>query len=100
MPAESPPLTLPDALPILPPVLRKLGAGERLPVEAYDRAGRTKIATRSEEHTSELQSLTNLVCRLLLDHNNKILRTPVAESRTANDCTRPDLDSPQQSHAA
>src|SRR5262245_29445185 len=29
----------------LPPVLRKLGAGERLPVEAYDRAGRTKIAT-------------------------------------------------------
>src|SRR5262249_57886453 len=45
MPAESPPLTLPDALPILPPVRRKLGAGERLPVEAYDRAGRTKIAT-------------------------------------------------------
>src|SRR5438046_820975 len=25
------------------------------------------IITRSEEHTSELQSLTNLVCRLLLD---------------------------------
>src|SRR5438046_3750254 len=24
-------------------------------------------STRSEEHTSELQSLTNLVCRLLLD---------------------------------
>src|ERR1019366_9931939 len=24
-------------------------------------------ATRSEEHTSELQSLTNLVCRLLLE---------------------------------
>src|SRR5215213_585543 len=32
-------------------------------------------STRSEEHTSELQSLTNLVCRLLLEkkkkHNNK-----------------------------
>src|SRR5438046_4417036 len=30
---------------------------------------------RSEEHTSELQSLTNLVCRLLLEkkkHNNKL----------------------------
>src|SRR5438046_4751250 len=28
--------------------------------------------TRSEEHTSELQSLTNLVCRLLLEKKNKI----------------------------
>src|SRR5258706_2046656 len=27
---------------------------------------------RSEEHTSELQSLTNLVCRLLLEKNNII----------------------------
>src|SRR5438093_4167920 len=27
---------------------------------------------RSEEHTSELQSLTNLVCRLLLEKKNKI----------------------------
>src|SRR5437016_10491280 len=26
---------------------------------------------RSEEHTSELQSLTNLVCRLLLDKKNQ-----------------------------
>ena len=25
------------------------------------------VADRSEEHTSELQSLTNLVCRLLLE---------------------------------
>ena len=29
-----------------------------------------KIANRSEEHTSELQSLTNLVCRLLLAKKN------------------------------
>src|SRR5438093_5101899 len=27
-------------------------------------------AARSEEHTSELQSLTNLVCRLLLEKKN------------------------------
>src|SRR5258706_9295310 len=27
---------------------------------------------RSEEHTSELQSLTNLVCRLLLEKKNKL----------------------------
>src|SRR5438093_5365335 len=29
-------------------------------------------ALRSEEHTSELQSLTNLVCRLLLEKKKKI----------------------------
>src|SRR5438046_3878828 len=29
------------------------------------------IANRSEEHTSELQSLTNLVCRLLLEKKKK-----------------------------
>src|SRR5437016_7683016 len=28
---------------------------------------------RSEEHTSELQSLTNLVCRLLLEKKKKIV---------------------------
>src|SRR5258706_9959937 len=28
---------------------------------------------RSEEHTSELQSLTNLVCRLLLEKKKKII---------------------------
>src|SRR5438046_3959591 len=30
----------------------------------------TSTVTRSEEHTSELQSLTNLVCRLLLEKTN------------------------------
>src|SRR5438046_4841982 len=29
-----------------------------------------RTAIRSEEHTSELQSLTNLVCRLLLEKKN------------------------------
>src|SRR5438093_4361610 len=28
--------------------------------------------SRSEEHTSELQSLTNLVCRLLLEKKNEV----------------------------
>src|SRR5258706_678572 len=37
-------------------------------VDAIDDAGRGE---RSEEHTSELQSLTNLVCRLLLEKKNK-----------------------------
>src|SRR5258706_6073497 len=31
-------------------------------------------APRSEEHTSELQSLTNLVCRLLLEKKKKTTR--------------------------
>src|SRR5438046_3255013 len=30
-----------------------------------------QLVMRSEEHTSELQSLTNLVCRLLLEKKNK-----------------------------
>src|SRR5438093_4535659 len=31
----------------------------------------TVVGGRSEEHTSELQSLTNLVCRLLLEKKKK-----------------------------
>src|SRR5438093_8418028 len=34
-------------------------------------SGRSGTASRSEEHTSELQSLTNLVCRLLLEKKKK-----------------------------
>src|SRR5262249_61468861 len=34
---------------------------------------RLLIGPRSEEHTSELQSLTNLVCRLLLEKKNKCI---------------------------
>src|SRR5258706_10999662 len=34
-------------------------------------AGHPKRSCRSEEHTSELQSLTNLVCRLLLEKKKK-----------------------------
>src|SRR5438046_5293206 len=37
-------------------------------------AGGSIAARRSEEHTSELQSLTNLVCRLLLEKKNKTTR--------------------------
>src|SRR5437016_8810828 len=40
----------------------------------YDYIGPNYFSTmgRSEEHTSELQSLTNLVCRLLLEKKKKI----------------------------
>src|SRR5438046_3965438 len=40
--------------------------------KALAKAGLERLApTRSEEHTSELQSLTNLVCRLLLEKKKK-----------------------------
>src|SRR5258706_8341259 len=39
---------------------------------SYDeREEKKEGAKRSEEHTSELQSLTNLVCRLLLEKKKK-----------------------------
>src|SRR5438046_6387512 len=37
---------------------------------------------RSEEHTSELQSLTNLVCRLLLEKKNKINKKKNKKNKT------------------
>src|SRR2546430_9039272 len=70
---------------------RVLGAGERLRVgRRVSDAGRTgqvlrrlgdpprqRIRPRSEEHTSELQSQSNLVCRLLLEKkkNHETLTT-------------------------
>src|SRR2546430_8848738 len=46
-------------------------------------------ATRSEEHTSELQSQSNLVCRLLLEKKKKEVQTPTTHhhklsNRTTN----------------
>ena len=38
---------------------------------AYQVSTNFKKMDRSEEHTSELQSLTNLVCRLLLEKKKK-----------------------------
>src|SRR5256885_12918704 len=45
------------------------GLGRRV---AHRRAGRGRGPCRSEEHTSELQSPCNLVCRLLLEKKNKL----------------------------
>src|SRR5262249_59550128 len=56
-------------------------AGDRWPARDRARRGRAGYSrrrcrrwqprNRSEEHTSELQSLTNLVCRLLLEKKKK-----------------------------
>src|SRR5258706_10705415 len=52
-----------------------------------DRTGRGRVgrsihdAERSEEHTSELQSLTNIVCRLLLEKKKKHSRAHRARTK-------------------
>src|SRR5437016_8452166 len=45
--------------------------GGQVNVGNFDRKMAIRHLPRSEEHTSELQSLTNLVCRLLLEKKNK-----------------------------
>src|SRR5690606_41586409 len=52
--------------------------GEILGGRCAESAGNRTLQTRSEEHTSELQSRENLVCRLLLEKKNsrRIRRAP------------------------
>src|SRR5687767_15197863 len=59
-------LSLHDALPISTPT--PTASETRPPVSTRDRRSRPR---RSEEHTSELQSLAYLVCRLLLEKKKK-----------------------------
>src|SRR5256886_5656134 len=40
---------------------------------------RTSLPSRSEEHTSELQSQSNLVCRLLLEKKKNMIRLKCAD---------------------
>src|SRR5262249_60548947 len=83
-PTEIYTLSLHDALPISPvPLLWALPLVSYLAtfVLTFGQIGlrwfpfaqrvRFALITRSEEHTSELQSLTNLVCRLLLEKKKK-----------------------------
>src|SRR6266850_8148469 len=61
-----------DALPICRPA----GGRRRIRTRLSAPPGRgCRRATRSEEHTSELQSPCNLVCRLLLEKKNKKKKT-------------------------
>src|SRR2546430_10420359 len=74
-------LSLHDALPISQTGCRLVGACSRLTSSWRSRASCrhssiwirvSASASRSEEHTSELQSQSNLVCRLLLEKKKKI----------------------------
>src|SRR5690606_41335561 len=69
-------LSLHDALPIS---CRARSTPSALPTRRGPRSSRTcsrprddPVRSRSEEHTSELQSRENLVCRLLLEKKKKI----------------------------
>src|SRR2546430_6959238 len=81
-------LSLHDALPIsgspAPPRPSPRRPGRTGPPGAGSPAGRAPPA-RSEEHTSELQSQSNLVCRLLLEKKKKrgrFTRKLLAHGRT------------------
>src|SRR2546430_10605549 len=65
----SPPATWPSSPPGPPPHGTSPAASERSP------------SSRSEEHTSELQSQSNLVCRLLLEKKKTYINT-------SNECTQ------------
>src|SRR5438270_5040141 len=54
----------------------------------WAQTARRMISFRSEEHTSELQSQSNLVCRLLLEKKKKDIRTSRSATYT------PDIDHP------
>ena len=84
---------------IFQPVAKAMGI--TINEESYKGIGqvRTKVAAgavpRSEEHTSELQSRTNLVCRLLLEkkkQTKKKKQKKTTTTPTKNECT------PKRSH--
>src|SRR2546430_6657255 len=77
-------LSLHDALPIYRQQrIQKQGDRGRCGTDATDperrgqRHGGCQRPERSEEHTSELQSQSNLVCRLLLEKKKKKTKTKV-----------------------
>src|SRR2546425_7248311 len=86
-------LSLHDALPISPgPVLDDQrtadhGVDAHVAVVADQHVDAADGTGRSEEHTSELQSLAYLVCRLLLEKKNRNRRVI---ARRDHDGVRPD----------
>src|SRR5258706_12130374 len=65
------------------PVVAAIPTGLRQLVRRHV-LGLEELTERSEEHTSELQSLTNLVCRLLLEKKNT--RTSTGAERSRSHC--------------
>src|SRR5256885_12913648 len=65
--ADSPLTNAPRSI----PALKKPPAPVSTPTESSSSSSSSSKAPRSEEHTSELQSPCNLVCRLLLEKKKK-----------------------------
>src|SRR5690606_41569382 len=62
---------------VVQPLLERAVLGNESARAALDRARADAARERSEEHTSELQSRENLVCRLLLEKKKKhLIMTP------------------------
>src|SRR5437588_2100815 len=59
---------------------RRVGHQPQHGHQVCDFGDRQQTGERSEEHTSELQSHSELVCRLLLEKKNRKRRTPPAPS--------------------
>src|SRR5438477_3932002 len=78
----------------LPLVLGDRRARSRIAVAPLDAAGGAGAGparslappARSEEHTSELQSHVNLVCRLLLEKKKKKNKTSLRDSHSSHSC--------------
>src|SRR5207249_11079747 len=90
-PTHRHPLSLHDALPILSPATGKVAACENVTLSGSTARAFFGTATRcahapsgrkrSEEHTSELQSRFDLVCRLLLEKKKKEIRNKSVHAR-------------------
>src|SRR3989442_9836858 len=56
------------------PSAKKLGGGVSISLSFFAEGSLKPTLSRSEEHTSELQSRPHLVCRLLLEKNIELSR--------------------------
>src|SRR5688572_32646929 len=87
-------LSLHDALPIYPNLERPWEQTNEQVKTAFERFGEKLTRTRaqrdeiSEEHTSELQSQSNLVCRLLLEKKIKKQRITREQKTTQTNITQ------------
>src|SRR5688572_31662831 len=91
-PTELYTLSLHDALPIFRSVDvrgRHSEGGVKPPIRSARRTARSIVVRssrwapticRSEEHTSELQSQSNLVCRLLLEKKKKTIHSKIYQN--------------------
>src|SRR2546430_12026550 len=78
----------------------KLRIGKRVvaEVQANWKLLAENFSERSEEHTSELQSQSNLVCRLLLEKKKKRLVNPTALNYSVETSTRTMISNSHRSY--